>query len=274
MRLVHSAALLMAAALITTLPAAAQQRPAPSSPGGPTGPGGPPPAQAQAPIKPYKVVAVSPPAASNDPSYDAFRKHLADVANRKDRAGLAKLVVAQGFFWDAADGDKADKKKPAVTNLEQALGGFSGADALGWETLAAAASDPTLEPLPDHKGIMCGPAGPVIDGAAFEALTKDTDTDAGDWGFPTAPNVEVRAAGQPNAQVIDKLGMNLVRVLPEQPPTTAPLNMEPPTFVRVVLPSGRTGYVAVENISPIGFDQICYLKDATGWKITGYESAD
>ena len=68
--------------------------------------------------------------------------------------------------------------------------------------------------------------------------------------------------------------MALVRVLPEQmPPPNAP-NAQPPMFAHVVLPSGRTGYVAMEQISPIGFDQICYLKDASGWKITGYESAD
>jgi hypothetical protein len=214
------------------------------------------------------------PTPSNDPSFEAFRKQLADVANRKDRAGLARLIVGQGFFWDSQNGDKADKRKPGIANLEQALGGFAGPDAQGWDALASAATDPTLEPLPDRKGVMCGPAGPNIDDQAFEALTKDTGTDAGDWAFPVAPQVDVRSNAQPNAPVIEKLGMTLVRVLPDQmPPPNAP-NAQPPMFAHVVLPSGRTGYVAMEQISPIGFDQICYLKDASGWKITGYESAD
>jgi hypothetical protein len=283
-----SASLLLAAALITALPAAAQSqlprpgqlpppgpppatqpRPAPGGPGAPNGP-----AQAQAPVKPYKPIVVAMPAPTNDPSFEAFRKQLADVANRKDRAGLARLLVGQGFFWDSANGDKADKRKPAVANLEQALGGFAGPDAQGWEALASAATDPTLEPLPDHKGVMCGPAGPNIDDQAFAALTKETGTDAGDWAFPVAPQVDVRGTAQPNAPVIEKLGMTLVRVLPDQmPPPNAP-NAQPPMFAHVVLPSGRTGYVAMEQISPIGFDQICYVKDASGWKITGYESAD
>ncbi|HUI94296.1 MAG TPA: hypothetical protein VLX44_00960 [Xanthobacteraceae bacterium] len=280
MRPAYSASLLVAAALISLLPAAAQMpRPGQLPPPGPAAqprpaPGGPPPVQGQAPVKPYKPLAVAMPAPSNDPSFDAFRKQLADVANRKDRAGLARLIVSQGFFWDAANGDKADKRKPAVANLEQALGGFAGPGAQGWEALASAASDPTLEPLPDHKGVMCGPAGPNIDDQAFEALTKETGTDAGDWAFPVAPQVDVRGAAQPNAPVIEKLGMTLVRVLPDQmPPPNAP-NAQPPMFAHVVLPSGRTGYVAMEQISPIGFDQICYLKDASGWKITGYESTD
>src|SRR6202011_393593 len=146
-----------------------------------------------------------------------------------------------------------------------------GADAQGWDVLAQAADDPTLEPLPDHAGVMCGPAGPQIDGQAFEALLKRTGTDPGDWAFPLAPNLEVRSAAQPNAPVIEKLGLHLIRVIAEPQPANA---QTPPTFVRVVTPSGKTGFVAIDGISPIGFDQLCYVKDASGWKITGFEAAD
>lgn len=289
MRPVHSlrrsvlcSSFLVAAGLIVVLPAAAQApRPGQLPPAPPPGmqqrpgPGGPQQPQ-QAPIKAYKPVAVSAPTPSNDPGFAGFRKQLADVANRKDRAALARLVVAQGFFWDGENGDKADKKKPGLANLEQAVGAFSGREAQGWDVLASAAADPTIEPLPEHNGVMCGPAGPVIDSQAFEALTKATGTDPGDWAFPIAPNVEVRRGAQPNAPVTDRLGMTLVRVLPDQqPPANAPPNMQPPIVAHVVLPSGQTGYVAMQSISPIGFDQICYVKDASGsWKITGYESAD
>jgi hypothetical protein len=285
MRPVYSlrSSLVLAAALITAIPAVAQQPPRPNQlppPGPPQAapqrPQGGPPGQAQAPapapIKPYTPLAVTMPAPVNDPSFDAFRKQLADIANRKDRAALTKLVVAQGFFWDGEQGDKADKKKSGVDNLSAALGGLTGPNAQGWESLAAAAVDPTLEPLPDKKGVMCGPAGPTINEQAFEALTKETGTEPGDWAFPIAPNLEVRAGAQPTSPVIEKLGMHLIRVLPEPPPANAQQNA--PTFARVVTPSGKTGFVAIEAISPIGFDQLCYVKDASGWKIAGYESAD
>jgi hypothetical protein len=279
------ASMILVAALIAATPAAAQsqlprpnQLPPPGQPmqppqAAPQRPSGPPPAQTQAPApapaKPYKALAVTMPAPVNDPSFDAFRKQLADVATKKDRAALARLVVAQGFFWDAENGDKADKKKSGVDNLGAALGGFSGRDATGWEALAAAAADSTLEPSDDHKGAMCGPAGPMIDDKAFEALIKETGTDAGDWGFPTTPSLEVRSAAQANAPVIEKLGMHLVRVLPDEPPQgNAPQNA--PQFARVVTPSGKTGFVAMDSLSPIGFDQICYIKDASGWKIAGF----
>ncbi|HEY2137362.1 MAG TPA: hypothetical protein VGH49_15830 [Xanthobacteraceae bacterium] len=282
MRLVYAlrSSLVLAAALIAIVPAVAQsqaprpgQLPPPGPPqGGPQRPPGPGQAPAVAPIKPYKPLAVTLPGPVNDPSFEAFRKQLADIANRKDRAALARLVVTQGFFWDGEQGDKADKKKSAIDNLAQALGGLAGREAEGWEALATAALDPTLEPLTDHKGVSCGPAGPSIDEQAFEALTKETGTEAGDWAFPVAPDLEVRSAAQPNAPVVEKLGMNLVRVLPDPPPANAQQNA--PTFVRIVTPAGKTGFVAVDGISPIGFDQLCYVKDATGWKIIGYEAAD
>jgi hypothetical protein len=297
-RLTRRASLVVAAALLA-IPATAQQpRPNQLPPPGPPQvqqprpnqlpPPGPPQAQPQrpagpqapaaqappapAPINPYKALAITMPTPVNDPSFDAFRKQLADVAQRKDRNALTRLVVTQGFFWEGENGDKADKSKPAIVNLEQAIGPFSGAEASGWDALAQAADDPTLEPLPNRAGVMCGPAGPQIDGQAFEALVKQTGTDPGDWAFPVAPNLEVRSAGQPNAPVIEKLGLHLVRVIVDPPPANAP--QTPPTFIRVVTPSGRTGFVAVDGISPIGFDQLCYIKDASGWKIAGFAAAE
>jgi hypothetical protein len=282
MPFVHSlrSSLILATALLTIVPAAAQQPrpnqlpppgPPQAQPQRPAGPQAPAQAPATAAAKPYKALAITMPTPSTDPSYDAFRQQLADVAKRKDSAELAKLVVGQGFFWESESGDKTDKTKPALANLEQAIGGLSGADAPGWEVLAQAADDPTLEPLPDHAGVMCGPAGPQIDGQAFEALIQATSTDPGDWAFPLEPNLEVRRAAQPNAPVIEKLGMHLIRVIAEPQPANA---QTAPTFVRVVTPSGKTGFVAIDGISPIGFDQLCYVKDASGWKITGFEAAE
>jgi hypothetical protein len=280
--------LVLAATLITVIPALAQTqlpRPGQLPPAGQQGApqaapqapqaapqGGPAQAPAVAPIKPYKALAVTLPAPVSDPSFEAFRKQLGDIATRKDRAALAKLVVAQGFFLEGANGDKLDKKKSAMENLAAALGGLAGKDATGWEALSAAAADPTLEPLTERKGVSCGPAGPVLDEQAFEALTKETGTDAGDWAFPVAPNLEVRSAAQPTAPVIEKLGMILVRVLPDPPPANA--RQTAPTFARIVTPAAKTGFVAIDAIAPMGFDQLCYLKDASGWKITGYEATE
>src|SRR5687767_7256223 len=76
--------------------------------------------QPPAPPKPYKKVAVSLPAPLADPSLEAFRRQLADIAKRKDRAALAALIVPQGFFWERESGNGADEKKSGIDNFAAA----------------------------------------------------------------------------------------------------------------------------------------------------------
>ena len=76
----------------------------------------------------------------------------------------------------------------------------------------------------------------------------------------------MRSAAKPDAPVVEKLGLTLVRVLSD---STPPSNPKDPSFLHVALPSGKTGFVPLDAISGLGGDQICYVKDASGWKITG-----
>jgi hypothetical protein len=217
------------------------------------------------PIGPYKAVAVTPPSPLNDPSFVAFRKQLDDAARRKDRAGLAKLVVAKGFFW-VQDKDRADKNKSGVDNLAKAFD-LDAKDASGWELLGAYANEPTGQELPNRKGTFCAPAGPAFDIKEVQALADATQTEPGDWAYPNRDGVEVHAAAQPDSPVIDKLGLFLTRIVPD---TAPPQDANAPVFVHVAMPSGKSGFVAVDALLPLGQDQICYSKDAAGWKISGY----
>jgi hypothetical protein len=251
----------LAAVMMTALaghPGFAQQGQVPLPPGGFK----PPP---PAPIKPYQAVAVTPPAPFNDPSFVAFRKQVADVTAHKDRAALAKLVLAQNFFW-VQDKDLADKSKSGVDNLTKAID-LGAKDSSGWDILAGFANEPTATELPQQKGVFCGPADPTVDPNAFEALGKATGTDPSEWGYPTKDGVEVHAAAQPNAPVVEKLGMNLLRVLPDSGQQSDP---NQPLFLHVATPSGKSGFVDAQLVSPLGGDQMCYAKDASGWKIAGY----
>ena len=224
----------------------------------PRGPQPPPPAKAG----PYKAVSVTPPQAIGDATFEAFRKQMNEAAQRKDRGALAKLVVGQGFFWLRENGDRADKNKSGVDNLAAALG-LNNKDGAGWDMLASFADDPTGSPLPERKGAVCAPVDPTFDGKAFNDLMQATQTDVGDWAYPVSRDVEVRALPQPNAPVTEKLGMVLLRAMPED-------GSNIPTFLRIVTPAGKIGYVLVDSVAPIGNDQICYVKDASGWKIGGY----
>jgi len=218
-----------------------------------------------APVKPYKAVALKLPVPMNDPSFEAFRKQLGEAAQKKDRAALAKLVVAQGFFWEGENGDKADKKKSSADNLAAALG-LGNKDSDGWEILSGYSVDPTAMPYTDKQGVVCAPADPAFEEKDLEDLAKATQTDPGDWGFPTADGVEVRAAPQPNAPVSEKLGLHFVRVMPDQ---AAPAQNQAP-MLKIATPSGKIGYVSGESVAPLGNDQLCYIKDGAGWKITGF----
>jgi hypothetical protein len=40
--------------------------------------------------------------------------------------------------------------------------------------------------------------------------------------------------------------------------------------VRIVTPAGKVGYVPDDTISALDNDRLCFVKDAAGWKITGY----
>ncbi len=222
----------------------------------------PPPA---APVKPYAVVAATPPKPLADPSFEAFRKQLADIAAKKDRAALAKLVVAQGFFW-IQDKDLANKSKPSIDNLAKAID-LDSKDGSGWDAVTSFAGDPTASDLPEHKGVVCSPADPNIDSKAFQALADATQTDPSEWGYPLKDGVEVHAAAQANSPVVEKLGLNLVRVMPD---TAPPSDAAQPQFLHIATPSGKSGFIAIDAISPLGGDEMCYTKDASGWKITGY----
>jgi hypothetical protein len=215
-------------------------------------------------LGPYKPVPIMLPESLNDPEFDAFRKQLAEIAQKKDRDALATLVAAT-FFWVPEDTDIADKNASAIDNLARALG-LDGKDAVGWDALAAYAAETSAMADPQRRGVFCAPPEPAFDERAADELAVQTQTDATDWAFPLRDGVEVRSAANQNAAVIDTLGLYLVRILPDDSPANAVFA----TFVKVLTPSAKVGYVASDVVLPIGGEQLCYIKDASGWKIAGF----
>jgi hypothetical protein len=218
-------------------------------------------------IGPYKPVPIELPPAMNDPSFEAFRKQLAEVAEKKDSAALARLVAAN-FFWIPEDKDLVDKSKPAIENLAKALS-LNGSDGFGWKALSAYAAETTAGADPQRPGVICAPAEPTFDDNAADQLVSTTHTDASDWAYPVRDGIEVRAAAQRDASVVDKLGLYLVRVLPDESPAAVVA-----AFVKVVTSSGKVGYVETDSIFPIGGEQLCYSKEAGNWRITGFLGGD
>jgi len=218
-----------------------------------------------APPGPYKAVTVTLPPRQTDASLDAFRKELGDIVKKKDRGALAAKVLSKGFFWQREDSNDADANKSGIDNLAAALG-LDAPDGSGWEALANYAAEPSATPMPEMKGVVCSPAVPSFNEEEMDKVAQSTRTDPADWVYPTGGGIEVRAKPDANAPVVEKLGSVMIRLLVDE-------NAQG-DWVKVVTPAGKTGYVAVDGIAPVGSDQLCYQKDAGGsWKIAGYVGA-
>jgi hypothetical protein len=216
---------------------------------------------------PYKAVAVTLPERSKDPSLDAFRKTLAGIAERKDKAALAKLLH-KGFFWQRESGNGADPKKSAMANFSKAIGLDNREDPdAGWEAIVIYAEDPTAFALSDRQGVVCGPADPGFEEDALQALTESTKSDIGDWVYPLEAGVELRSAARADAPVTDKVGLTFVRVIGSDGPEDA--NPAAAEFLNVMLPSGKSGFVKIEDVAALSVSQLCYIKDGGNWKIAG-----
>jgi hypothetical protein len=219
--------------------------------------------QALAPPKPYKPVAIKLPQSIQDPTFAAFRKQLEGIAQRKDRAALAR-IVSQQFFWIPEDKDVADKRKSGLDNLSAALG-LDDPDTGGWDLLLDMAAEPTAEPYPGRQGAICAPGEVTVDEKAAEDLANATQTDAGEWGYPASDGIQVRSGAAPNSPVIERLGLYLVRVYPDDSPAAAVQG----DALRIVTPSGKLGFINADMLRPLLSDQLCYIKEANVWRIAG-----
>jgi hypothetical protein len=227
-------------------------------------------AQEAAPPGPYKPVAVKVPPLVSDPSLDAFRKAVAAVAQRRDRAALAGMVVAKGFFWDRGDSKGADDSKSGIDNLAAAFE-LDASDGGGWDALGRAMGETHAALDPQTKGVACAPPPVEFNDEEFEALVTATKTDPAEWGFTYTPGLEVHSDPKVDAPVVEKLSLSLVRVTVDDSPLHAVEGLTS-EWLRVVTPSGKVGYVPANAIGGLVVDAMCYLKDASGWKITGIVS--
>ena len=181
-------------------------------------------------------------------------------AERRTRAEIMGDNIRVGHPWAGIRFDAGLLTRPMAT-----------ADAM-IEALMRHYGDLRLAALPEQRGeieqLRREIARVVVKGeGGIEHLAKATGTDPSDWAYPTQQGLEVRSGPQPNSPVAEKLGLHFVRVMMDQ-------NAQPGPMLRVVTPSGKTGFVPVEALSPLGSDQICYSKEAGGWKISGFVGGD
>jgi hypothetical protein len=129
-------------------------------------------------------------------------------------------------------------------------------------------AEPSIGPLPGRPATVCAPAIPQFDEKARDQLLESTATDGVEWNYPRAAGLQVRAAPQPNAAVIETLGLALVRVLgfEDKEGDADPVRN---AWARVATP--EAGFVAPNALVSPYSDRLCYVKEGTGpWRIGGY----
>jgi hypothetical protein len=225
--------------------------------------------RAPAANKPYRPVAVTLPEPSKDRGLAAFRAQLATIAQKRDRAALARITDAKSFFWERDFGGGYEAKKSPIENLTAALG-LGGPNNRGWAALAHFASEPTLGPIEEQDGALCAPADPKYEDAELAALMDATNSDVVDWSYPRKPGLQARAAPAAGAPVVETLGLDLVRVLgfEGKPDAADPART---AWARIATPGGRTAYAPPDSLLSPLVDRLCFRKDAAGaWRIVGY----
>lgn len=227
------------------------------------------PVGAQTPTrKPYKPVGVTLPTPPADKSLDAFRKQLAGIAQRKDRAALSR-IVAKTFFWEGDFGGMYDAKKPAFDNLATALR-LNEADGRGWAALLAFATEPSIGRGAQNPNPRCAPAQPNYDDADLSIITESTNTDVVDWSYPRTAKLQLREKPEADAPVVETLDSHLIQVIGADGKGRRDAAQ---SWLRVVAPSGKIGFAPPGTlISPLA-DRLCFGKDAGGWRIVGYVGA-
>lgn len=220
--------------------------------------------QERAPPKPYRQVTVTLPAPFGDPSFEAFRKRLAAIVQRKDRKALGALVVTQGFFWERGGGNGVDDKKSALDNFAAAVG-LDGKDGAGWDFLGDYAAEPSASRVNGRDDMVCGPASPVFREDDFLGVVRETQTNPIEWGYPLRDGIEARESVKPDSRLVARLGLYFVRVIFDDalPDTPEPM-------LRIVTPAGKLAVIPAGTLAPLGIDQVCYVKQNDGWKIMGF----
>jgi hypothetical protein len=232
-------------------------------------PAAPPPATSPTP---YKAVPLTLPKPVEDAGFVALRRQLAGIAERRDRAALARLIVRQGFFWERESGDGADRSKSGIDNFAKAIGLDLPEDSdIGWDTIAIYANDPTAAEMDGRKGVLCGPADPEFNIADLQALLDSSRSDLGEWVYPVVDGLEVRAEPSDKAPVIEKIGLIFLRLLPGDAPgdPANPADEAGAGFTRLMSPSGKIGFAKADDVASLGVGQICYAKRGGAWKIVG-----
>jgi hypothetical protein len=222
-----------------------------------------------------------------DAQFTAMRKAFTDAVKAKDAEAIFKLV-GPTFVWTLNSGpiEDFDYGRDALHNFKVVFGfRESGKDTDGgvdngpfWDDLESFAAEATFNTAPSAGSLVCSPisASYVDTDVLDEARNKieTSDDDQADWYFTLNANTPVMRARNDTGNPIARVGSVALPVLSTFPPSKDD-NSVKPTSYEVLLPSGRSGWVAASALKPMQSNQLCFAKTPGGdWKIASFDQTD
>jgi len=215
-----------------------------------------------------------------DAAMAKMRMAFADAVGKKDMQALFALV-GPTFVWMAQGeiSDQFDFGRDALHNFKVVFGFREPgkvadgpvADGPFWDALAVFAADDTFYEA--GGTLVCGPAGArITDEGGFEKVRQRIGADDSvEWYFTRADTTATTApgGGAPAGRISGQIAMPVLDVYPPLPEGQA---APPVTHLRVLLPSGKSGWIPITAALPLATDRLCYAAGPDGaWKIVAFD---
>jgi hypothetical protein len=222
-----------------------------------------------------------------DAAFTAMRKAFSEAVSKKDAEALFKLV-GPTFVWTLNGGpmEEFDMGRDALQNFKVVFGfRAAGKDTDGdvengpfWDDLDYFATEPTFNMVPNAGNLVCSPVAAsyadtdVLDQARSKIETSDDDQ--AEWYYTIARNTPVTRTRGDTGAPLARVGTVALPVLSSYPEGDDS-NPVKTTHYEVLLPNGRSGWVAASAVRPMQSNQLCFAKTPSGdWKIVAFDQAD
>jgi len=221
-----------------------------------------------------------------DPAFTQMRKRMLEAVKKKDQAALLGMV-GPTFVWTYQGGpvEQFDMGRTPVENFKVVFGFRQpGADKDGdveegpyWDALQEYAEESALYQVEEAGNLVCGPlaAGYADEEQANAAREKvESEEDPAEWYFTIEPTSVMKSPtdkGQPMAKVANVA----MPVLSGYPVAKEGEPAPKVTHIEVLLPSGKSGWVAKDKVRALVTSRLCYSKTSSGeWRISAYDQSE
>ena len=218
-----------------------------------------------------------------DAAFAKMRNSFADAVAKKDAQALFSLV-GPTFVWLSQGQlhNQFDPGRDALHNFKVVFGfrdfgkdaDTPVADGPNWPALAAFAGDKYFYRGTDT--LVCGPTGATIaDDRIFDTAKQTIGADdLVEWYFTVTETAATATPTDGGSTVgrVSQLALPVMDVYPSSPVGQSEL---PATHLRVLLPSGKSGWIPISAAVPLVTDRLCYAVTADGsWKISAFDQSD